>query len=178
MENFNNVTNFRIVWISNYFIFFLFFQDCHCARPLRIATDRILWPVRSDFSPRRERNGFRLHSQSPLVRNSVEEENIKTPWHGDVRRLSVSRKNYSHVLRSLSLCLYLLLSNRTLLTHTIRYLQYTTKEKRNRYVAMLLSPWFWIVVVVIVLVKYYFYLFIETSSRCYKYWSHKRCSEL
>lgn len=26
MENFNNVTNFRIVWISNYFIFFYFFK--------------------------------------------------------------------------------------------------------------------------------------------------------
>lgn len=37
----------------------------------RVSRDRILRPVRSDFSPRRERNGFPLHSRSPLARTAV-----------------------------------------------------------------------------------------------------------
>lgn len=117
-------------------------QDCHCARPLRTVTDRILWPVRSDFSPRRERNGFRLHSRSPLARNSVEEENIKTLWRGGVRRLSVSRKNYSHVLRSLSLCLYLPPTNRILTYYTLFTIYDEGKKKpirRYASVAVILS---------------------------------------
>ena len=106
------------------------------------VTDRILWPARSDFSPRRERNGFHLHSRSPLARNSVEEENVKTLWRDGVRRLSVSRKNYSHVLRSLSLCLYLPPTNRILTYYTLFTIYDEGKKKTIRCyasVAVILS---------------------------------------
>lgn len=61
---------------------------------------------------------------------------------------------------------------------TTRYLQYTTKEKRNRYVAMLLSPWFWVVVVVIVVGQILFYRIYRNLLEYYKYWSLKHYSEL
>lgn len=61
---------------------------------------------------------------------------------------------------------------------TTCYLQYTTKEKRNRYVAMLLSPWFWVVVVAIVVGQILFYRIYRNLLAHYKYWSLKHYSEL
>lgn len=94
------------------------FRDCHCA--VNVQSRTVSYDLSEAISRREGRETSLVCILDPLsLATRSKKKTSGTLWRGGVRRLSVSRKNYSHVLRSLSLCLYLPASRPFLTYYTL-----------------------------------------------------------